>query len=97
MQNHSGESDRPCTVEDLKRLEYTDRTIKEALRLYPAVPIFARKLQNDLETRTIHILLIQRTFILLFSTWHPTPRLYRHDIACVHSSRRASLGRRRDV
>ncbi|XP_041641434.1 cytochrome P450 4V2 [Cheilinus undulatus] len=42
-----GTSDRPATSEDLKKLKYLDCVIKEALRLYPSVPFFARFIRED--------------------------------------------------
>ncbi|XP_066488226.1 cytochrome P450 4V2 [Tiliqua scincoides] len=42
-----GDSDRPITMDDLKELRYLDCVIKEALRLFPSVPWFARTLKED--------------------------------------------------
>jgi len=42
-----GESDRPASIEDLNRLEYIDACIKEGLRKFPSVPIFARELSES--------------------------------------------------
>lgn len=44
-----GNSDREITVDDLKKLKYLERCIKEALRLRPSVPHFARKVEKDIE------------------------------------------------
>ncbi|TNN89699.1 Cytochrome P450 4V2 [Liparis tanakae] len=42
-----GESDRPANMEDVKRLKYLECVIKEALRLFPSVPFFARSIGED--------------------------------------------------
>uniref|UniRef100_A0A8C5IZ87 unspecific monooxygenase n=1 Tax=Junco hyemalis TaxID=40217 RepID=A0A8C5IZ87_JUNHY len=39
--------ERPVTTEDLKNLRYLECVVKEALRLYPSVPLFARSLRED--------------------------------------------------
>ncbi|XP_064108225.1 cytochrome P450 4c3-like isoform X1 [Macrobrachium nipponense] len=42
-----GTSNRPVTIADLRQLKYTENCIKEALRLYPSVPMMARELRED--------------------------------------------------
>ncbi|XP_054238799.1 cytochrome P450 4V2 [Indicator indicator] len=42
-----GNTERPITMDDLRNLRYLDCVVKEVLRLYPSVPIFARTLRED--------------------------------------------------
>ncbi|KAJ8335908.1 hypothetical protein SKAU_G00392500 [Synaphobranchus kaupii] len=42
-----GQSNRPINTEDLKRLRYLECVIKESLRLFPAVPFFARSICEE--------------------------------------------------
>lgn len=42
-----GNSDRHATINDLNELKYLECCIKEALRLYPSVPIMGRQLSQD--------------------------------------------------
>nr|XP_009924714.1 PREDICTED: cytochrome P450 4V2 [Haliaeetus albicilla] len=42
-----GNTERPVTIDDLKKLRYLECVVKEALRLFPSVPMFARALRED--------------------------------------------------
>ncbi|GFG29449.1 hypothetical protein Cfor_07197, partial [Coptotermes formosanus] len=44
-----GESDRPATFADTLEMKFLERCLLEALRMYPPVPVIARKLQEDVK------------------------------------------------
>lgn len=43
-----GDTDRPVTHDDLAQMRYLEAVLKESLRLYPTVPFFGRKLDEDI-------------------------------------------------
>ncbi|PAV61873.1 hypothetical protein WR25_22799 [Diploscapter pachys] len=49
QQDIFGGTNRECTVEDLKKMRYLDKCIKESLRLRPPVPQFTRKVEETVE------------------------------------------------
>uniref|UniRef100_A0A8C3SNY2 Cytochrome P450 n=1 Tax=Chelydra serpentina TaxID=8475 RepID=A0A8C3SNY2_CHESE len=50
-----GNSDRPVTMDDVKKLRYLECVVKEALRLFPSVPFFARTTSEDCHIRGFKI------------------------------------------
>jgi len=42
------------TMKDLNEMKYLECCIKEALRLYPSVPVIARKISEDINIGKLH-------------------------------------------
>lgn len=47
-----GDSDRDATFQDTLEMKYLERVIMESLRMYPPVPVIARKLNQDVKIST---------------------------------------------
>ncbi|XP_032042300.1 cytochrome P450 4V2 isoform X2 [Aythya fuligula] len=67
-----GNTERPVTVDDLKKLRYLECVVKEALRLFPSVPMFARSVAEDccisqrfaqMEEKTLLALILRRFWV----------------------------------
>ncbi|XP_067671881.1 cytochrome P450 4V2-like [Haliotis asinina] len=70
-----GDSEEPATMENLKDLKYLECCIKEALRLYPSVPSFARTLTQDAEIGGL-VIPKDAAVVLLTSALHRDPRYF---------------------
>lgn len=43
------DADRVPTMKDIHRMRYLEQCIKETLRLYPSIPLFARKITEEIQ------------------------------------------------
>lgn len=73
-----GDSDRPATFEDTLKMKYLERVIFEGLRMYPPVPIIARKLQRDVKIATKnYVLPAGATVVIGTFQIHRNPKYYK--------------------
>ncbi|XP_053475415.1 cytochrome P450 4V2 [Ictalurus furcatus] len=70
-----GDSDRPITTEDLKKLRYLECVIKEALRIFPSVPFFARSICEDTKINGYKVPKGVNVIILTYAL-HRDPRVF---------------------
>jgi len=68
-----GDSKRPASLEDLNMLKYLDACIKEGLRKFPSVPIYARELVKD-----EHININKQSYLLEKGSLYVIPSYYLH-------------------
>ncbi|XP_045459539.1 cytochrome P450 4g15-like [Melitaea cinxia] len=74
-----GDSDRPATFEDTLQMKYLERVIFEGLRMYPPVPIIARKLQRDVKIATKdYVLPAGATVVIGTFQIHRNPKYYKN-------------------
>lgn len=70
-----GQDKRDPTMEDLKELKYLECCIKEALRLFPSVPMFARNAAEDMQLGEFTIPK-DTTVVLLTTALHRDPEVF---------------------
>ncbi|KAH9520017.1 Cytochrome P450 4V2 [Bulinus truncatus] len=71
-----GNDTRDATMEDLKELKYLECCIKEALRLFPSVPVFARSIKEDLCLDKDYIIPKDTSVIIITVAVHRDPKIY---------------------
>nr|AAO20251.1 cytochrome P450 monooxygenase CYP4G19 [Blattella germanica] len=71
-----GDSDRPATFADTLEMKFLERCLLEALRMYPPVPVIARKLAEDLTLASTGVVIPQGTTIVVSTV--KTHRLEEH-------------------
>nr|QGA73293.1 cytochrome P450 CYP4G15-like protein [Spodoptera frugiperda]ULR85514.1 cytochrome P450 [Spodoptera frugiperda] len=78
LYNIFGDSDRPATFADTLEMKYLERVILETLRLYPPVPVIARKLNRDVHIVTNNYLIPANTTVVI-GTYkvHRSPKHYK--------------------
>lgn len=69
------DEERPVTTEDIKQLKYLDCVIKEALRLYPPIPLIARELGEDVLFENVTIPKGTVSIVLIYFM-HRHPRFF---------------------
>ena len=75
-------SGRAATYEDLPRLQYTERVLEEAMRLYPPAYTVARKVIADVEIGGFHMPAGSEVMVWIYMThhdarWFPEPESFR--------------------
>ncbi|XP_052758279.1 uncharacterized protein LOC113519550 [Galleria mellonella] len=74
-----GDSDRATTFGDTLKMKYLERVILESLRLYPPVPMIARKLKRDVKIITNnYVLPAGSTVVIGTYKIHRSPKYYKN-------------------
>ncbi|XP_019883444.2 cytochrome P450 4g15-like [Camponotus floridanus] len=81
-----GDSDRQCTFQDTLEMKYLERVILESLRLFPPVPLIARKLNEDVQIITGDYILPKDATIVIpqfivhrAEKYYPNPTVFNPD------------------
>ncbi|CAG4961559.1 unnamed protein product [Parnassius apollo] len=72
LQNVFGDDDRDVTKQDLSRLVYLEAVLKESMRIYPIVPVTARRLHENVKLKN-YTLTAGRTCVIFIYGIHRHP------------------------
>ncbi|XP_072940611.1 cytochrome P450 4c21-like [Epargyreus clarus] len=82
-----GDSDRLLDKEDLPKLQYLERVIKESMRLYPPAPFLVRKLLREVALPSGHVLPAGSGVIISIWGAHRNPKYWGPDAECFYPDR----------
>ncbi|CAG4961539.1 unnamed protein product [Parnassius apollo] len=66
LRNVLGDDDRDVTKQDLSRLVYLEAVFKESLRIYPIVPVTARRLDKNVKLKNYTLTAGRTCFIFIY-------------------------------
>ncbi|KAL5278632.1 hypothetical protein ACFFRR_003330 [Megaselia abdita] len=76
-----GDSKRPCTFADTLEMKYLERVILEALRMYPPVPLIARKVNEDVRLTTGKYVIPKGATVVIPQIFiHRSPEIYKNPL-----------------
>ena len=79
MEIYGDDSEADVTQEQMKEMKYLEACIKEALRLFPSVPIFARYASQ---------ILIIGFRTVIFNLWYAYHSVVHQSLSCVRPTRK---------
>ncbi|KAF9416789.1 hypothetical protein HW555_005919 [Spodoptera exigua] len=86
LKNIFGDSQRMPTKEDISRMDYLDRVIKETMRLYTVVPLIGRKTRTELKLSTCTVP-AGVGCVVIPMVLHRSKRLWGPDADCFNPDR----------
>ncbi|CAH2075150.1 unnamed protein product, partial [Iphiclides podalirius] len=87
MQEVFGDSDRPLVKDDLLKLKYLERVVKESLRLFPPVPFIIRKVLQDIILPSGIVLPAGSGIVVSIWGIHRDPKYWGPDAECFDPDR----------
>jgi cytochrome P450 family 4 len=74
-----GDSDRDCTYADTVEMKYLERVLLETLRLYPPVPLIARKVNEDVKLASKNYIIPAKSTVVIGTFLiHRHPDIYQN-------------------